>query len=155
MKAFRLAFHSHGARLLSCLGIMALLFVFPLLTPAQDTGYISGTVLDKSGAVVAGAEVVLTNVGGTLTRTTTTNDVGAYVVPGLPGDTYNLTVTAKGFQKFTASKVVLTVAEKARVDVTLTIGALTEEIIVTGESVAQVETQSSASPGTITGKPDR
>ena len=130
---------------------MALLFVFPLLTAAQDTGYISGTVLDKSGAVVAGAEVVLTNIGGTLTRKTTTNDVGAYVVPGLPGDTYNLSVTAKGFQKFTASKIVLTVAEKARVDVTLTIGAVTEEIIVTGESIAQVETQSSALSGTVSG----
>jgi hypothetical protein len=151
VKAFRLACHSHGARLLSLLGIMALLFVFPLLTAAQDTGYISGTVLDKSGAVVAGAEVVLTNIGGTLTRKTTTNDVGAYVVPGLPGDTYNLTVTAKGFQKFTASKIVLSVAEKARVDVTLTIGAVTEEIIVTGESLATVETQSSALSGTVSG----
>ena len=151
MKAFQFAYHSHGARLFSCLGIMALLFVFPLLTPAQDTGYISGTVFDKSGAAVVGAEVVLTNIGGTLTRTTTTNDVGAYVVPGLPGDTYNLTVTAKGFQRFTASKVVLNIAEKARVDVSLTIGAVTEEIVVTGESVAQVETQSSALSGTVTG----
>jgi hypothetical protein len=130
---------------------MALLFVFPLVTAAQDTGYISGTVLDKSGAVVVGAEVVLTNIGGTLTRTTTTNDAGAYVVPGLPGDTYNLSVTAKGFQKFTASKIVLRVAEKARIDVTMTIGAVTEEVIVTGESVAQVETQSSALSGTVSG----
>ena len=151
MKAIPFAYHSHGTRLLSYLGIIALLFVFPLLTAAQDTGYISGTVLDKSGAVVAGAEVVLTNTGGTLTRTTTTNDVGAYVVPGLPGDTYNLSVTAKGFQKYTASKIVLSVAEKARVDVTLTIGAVTEEIVVTGESVATVETQSSALSGTVSG----
>jgi len=44
--------------------------------------------------------------------------VGAYVVPGLPGDTYNLSVTAKGFQKFTANRIVLSVAEKARIDVT-------------------------------------
>jgi hypothetical protein len=151
VKAIRFACHSHGARLLSLLGIIALLFVFPLLTAAQDTGYISGTVFDKSGAAVAGAEVVLTNIGGTLTRTTTTNEVGAYVVPGLPGDTYNLTVTAKGFQKFTASKIVLSVAEKARIDVTMTIGAVTEEVIVTGESVAQVETQSSALSGTVSG----
>ena len=151
MKVFPFAYHSHGARLFSYLGIIALLFVFPLLTAAQDTGYISGTVLDKSGAVVAGAEVVLTNIGGTLTRKTTTNDVGAYVVPGLPGDTYNLSVTAKGFQKFTANRIVLSVAEKARIDVTLTIGAVTEEIVVTGESVAQVETQSSALSGTVSG----
>jgi hypothetical protein len=90
-------------------------------------------------------------VGNTLTRNTVTNDVGAYVIPGLPGDTYNLSVVAPGFQKFTASKIVLTVAEKARIDVTLTIGAVTQEIVVTGESVAQVETQSSALAGTISG----
>ena len=151
MKVIRFARHSQHARLISCLGALAFLLAFPLLSSAQDTGYISGTVFDKSGAAVVGAEVVLTNIGGTLTRTTTTNDVGAYVVPGLPGDTYNLTVTAKGFQRFTASKVVLSVAEKARVDVSLTIGAVTEEIVVTGESVAQVETQSSALSGTVSG----
>jgi len=152
VKAIRFTCHSHGARLLSLLGIIALLFVFPQLTAAQDTGYISGTVFDKSGAAVAGAEIVLTNIGGTLTRTTATNEVGAYVVPGLPGDTYNLSVTAKGFQKFTANRIVLSVAEKARIDVTLTIGSVTEEIVVTGESVAQVETTSSELGSTISGK---
>src|SRR6202030_773102 len=46
----------------------------------------------------------------------------------------------------------LDVAEKARVDVTLTVGAMSEEITVTGESVAQVETESSEIGATITGK---
>ena len=49
-------------------------------------------------------------------------------------------VTATGFQKYTANGVVLDVAQKIRVDVPLTVGAVTEEIVVTGESVAQVET---------------
>jgi len=119
---------------------------------AQDTGYISGTVTDKSGAAVAGAEVVVKNTAGSLTRTTTTNSDGAYVVPGLPGDTYDLIVTAKGFQKFTAQRVVLNVAEKDRIDVQLTVGTITEEVVVTGESVAQVETTSSDLTSTITGK---
>ena len=151
MKEIQIASHSYGVRLLCCLGFIALLFAFPLLTAAQDTGYISGTVVDKSGAAVVGAEVVLTNIGHSLTRTTTTNDAGAYVVPGLSGDTYNLSVTAKGFQKFTASQIVLKVGDKARIDVTLTIGLVTEEVMVTGESVAQVETQSSALSGTVSG----
>ena len=108
-----LTHHAWQVRWLACLGVLALLLLLPLLASAQDTGYISGTVVDKSGAAVSGADVTLTNVGGTLTRNTVTNDVGAYVVPGLPGDTYNLTVTAKGFQRFTASKVVLGVARKS------------------------------------------
>ena len=97
--------------------LMALLL--PLASRAQDTGYISGTVTDKSGAAVVGAEVVLTNAAGSLTRNTTTNTDGAYVISGLPGDTYNLAVTAKGFQKYSVQKIVLNVAEKARIDVIL------------------------------------
>ncbi|HTZ32126.1 MAG TPA: carboxypeptidase regulatory-like domain-containing protein [Methylomirabilota bacterium] len=134
----------------SLIAAAALLILFPSLAAAQDTGYISGTVMDKSGAAVSGADVTLTNAGNTIKRNTVTNDVGAYVIPGLPGDTYNVSVTAKGFQKFTASNVILKVAEKARIDVTLTVGSVTEEVVVTGESVAQVETQSSALSGTVT-----
>jgi len=122
------------------------------LALAQDTGYISGTVTDKSGASVAGAEVVLKNTAGSLTRTTTANTDGAYVITGLPGDTYDLSVTAKGFQKFTAQHVVLNVAEKARIDVQLTVGTVTQEVVVTGESIAQVETTSSDLTSTITSK---
>src|SRR6202790_4644917 len=91
---------------------------------AQDTGYISGTVMDKSGAAVAGADVVVTNTAGSLTRSATSDADGSFTVAGLPGDTYNLIVTAKGFQKYTAQNVKLNVAEKARIDVVLTVGAV-------------------------------
>ena len=124
----------------------------PALALAQDTGYISGTVTDKSGAAVAGADITLTSVSGSITRNTQTNTDGAYVISALPGDTYNLVVTAKGFQKFTAQRVVLQVAEKSRIDVQLTVGTVTEEVVVTGESVAQVQTTSSEVASTITGK---
>ncbi len=134
------------------LGVLVLALALPLASPAQDTGYISGTVTDKSGSAVAGADVLVTDSSGSLTRTTVTNGDGAYVVAGLPGGKYNLVVTAKGFQKYSATKVVLDVAQKIRVDVQLTVGAVTEVIEVTGESVAQVETQSSALSSTITGK---
>ncbi len=74
------------------------------------------------------------------------------MVPALPSGSYDVTVTAKGFQKFQAKGVVLDVAQKSRVDITLTVGAVTEEVIVTGESVAQVDTQSAEIGSTITGK---
>jgi hypothetical protein len=119
---------------------------------AQDTGYISGTVSDKSGAAIADATVVISNVSGATTQTTTTNTDGAYVVAGLPGGSYNITVTATGFQKYTANGVVLNVGSKIRVDVPLTVGSVTEEVVVTGESVAQVETTSAALGTTVSGK---
>jgi hypothetical protein len=133
------------------LGVLVVALALPLASPAQDTGYISGTVTDKSGAAVVGAEVVIKSVGGSLTRTTTSNADGAYVVPGLPGGSYNIAVTAKGFQKYSASGVVLDVAEKIRVDIQLTVGAITEIVEVTGESIAQVATESSEISTTITG----
>ena len=134
------------------LSVLVVALALPLASRAQDTGYISGTVVDKSGSAVVGAEVVLTNAAGSLTRTTSSNTDGAYVISGLPGDTYNIKVTAKGFATYQARGVKLDVAEKTRIDITLTVGAVTEMVEVTGESVAQVETQSSALTATITGK---
>jgi hypothetical protein len=139
-----------GAARLLC-AMLAMLFV-AYASKAQDTGYISGTVTDKTGAVVAGAEVVVASAGGSATHSTTTNADGAYVVAGLPGGSYNIVVTAKGFSKYSAKNVVLDVAQKIRVDIQLSVGAVTEEVVVTGESVAQVETQSSDLTSTITSK---
>jgi hypothetical protein len=139
-----------AARALLCVTLA--LLCAAMVAKAQDTGYISGTVSDKSGAAVVGADVVISSTNGSATHATMTNGDGAYVVAGLPGGSYNLVVTAKGFQRYTAQGVVLDVAQKARVDIQLTVGAVTEEVVVTGESVAQVETQSSALGATITGK---
>lgn len=138
-----------AVRLVVCAAIAILCTAF--VAKAQDTGYISGTVTDKTGAAVAGADVVISSTNGSSTHPTTTNGDGAYVAAGLPGGSYNIVVTAKGFQKYTAKGVVLDVAQKIRVDIQLSVGAVTEEVVVTGESVAQVETQSSAMSTTITG----
>jgi hypothetical protein len=139
------------ARLLQVCAAVIFLFL-PSAARAQDTGYIAGTVSDKSGAAIAGAKVVIATVSGNLSRDTETNADGAYTVAGLPGGTYNLTVTAAGFQKFLAQRVVLDVAQKSRVDVQLQVGVITQEIIVNGEDVAQVDTQSAEIGTTITGK---
>jgi hypothetical protein len=138
-----------AARLLVCAMIAVLCTAF--VAKAQDTGYISGTVSDKSGAAVAGAEVVVSSSTGSQTHSTTTNADGVFAVAGLPGGTYDIVVTAKGFQKYSVQKLVLKVADKISLSVELTVGAVTEEVVVTGESVAQVETQSSALSNTITG----
>ncbi len=137
--------------LLPSLALLALL-LFPALATAQNNALISGTVTDKSGAAVVGAQVVIASTGGNLTRTTETNADGVYVASALPPGTYDLTVSAKGFDKFQAKNVVLDVAQKARVDVVLTVGTITEEVIVSGENVAQVDTQSSEIGSTITNK---
>jgi carboxypeptidase family protein len=81
-----------------------------------------------------------------------TNSSGDYNQSALPQGSYDVTVTAAGFKKFEAKGVVLDVAQKARVDVSLEVGAATTEVVVEGSNVAQVETQSSELAGTVTGK---
>src|SRR5207245_11465831 len=84
------------------IGVLLLIFAailcIPTISLAQDTGYISGTVTDKSGAAVAGAEVVVALVGGNLTRTTETNTDRTYVAAALPARTYDLPVPSTEFE---------------------------------------------------------
>ena len=119
---------------------------------AQTTGSITGTVKDPSGAAVAGANVVVTSPERGITRQMATNSTGEYTESALSAGSYDIIVTASGFKKYQAKGVKLDVAEKARVDVTLEVGSISTEVIVQGENVAQVETQSSDLSGTVTGK---
>jgi len=117
-----------------------------------QNGSITGTVKDPSGAAVAGAAVVVTSPERGINRQTTTNSTGEYNESALSPGSYNIIVSATGFKKFQAKNVTLDVGEKARVDVSLEVGAISTEVIVQGENVAQVETQSSELAGTVTGK---
>jgi carboxypeptidase family protein len=119
---------------------------------AQDTASITGTVTDPSGAAVAGAQVTVNNAAHGISHDATTNGSGDFLFAALPIGSYDITVAATGFKKYQAKSVVLNVAEKARLNVALEIGAATTEIVVEGAQVAQVETQSSDLGGTVTGK---
>jgi hypothetical protein len=117
-----------------------------------QTGSITGTVKDPSGATISGAAVQVTSPERGINRQTTTNSTGEYNESALPPGNYNVIVTAAGFKKYEAKDVKLDVADKSRVDVSLQVGATTTEVIVQGENVAQVETQSSELAGVVTGK---
>src|SRR5258708_26648383 len=132
------------------IGLLAIMFSGALW--AQDTGSITGTVKDSTGAAIPGAAVVVTSPDHGITRQTVSNSAGDYNESALPGGTYNVIVTANGFKKFQAKGVVLDVAQKARVDIALEVGAATTEVTVEGTNVAQVETQSSELAGTVTAK---
>jgi Carboxypeptidase regulatory-like domain len=140
MKSIRLA-----------IGLLVALLCFSVAARAQDTGTFTGTVHDSTGATVAGAEVTISNSSIGLNKPVTTNTDGDWVVPYLPAGSYNISVVAKGFKKYEANGVMLRVGQKARVDVSLEVGAITSEVIVAGEGLAQVETQSAQVGGTITG----
>src|SRR4051812_43502373 len=134
------------------LRLLVTLLALSIAALAQDTGQITGTVKDPSGASVANAQVTVSSPERGINRVTNTNSDGDYLVGGLPGGTYDLNVTAAGFKNYSAKRIVLRVGAKNRADATLQIGAASTEITVEGANVAQVETQSSDLAGTVTAK---
>jgi hypothetical protein len=122
------------------------------IVSAQDSGSISGTVRDNTGAIIPNASVAISNSAEGIDRKTTTNGDGDYLVAGLPRGDYDVTISSTGFKKFEEKGVVLRVASKVRVDALLSVGEITTAVEVLGGSVAQVETDSSELAGTVTAK---
>ncbi len=85
---------------------------------------ITGTVLDPQGAVVAGANVTLTDSTGAI-RKTETSDEGAYRIENLPDGTFTLRVEAIGFTNSETTNIKLPLASESRIDVNLEAGETT------------------------------
>ena len=132
--------------------LVALLLLLPNLLVAQQSSAINGAVTDPTGAAVQNATVTLTNTGQHTTFNAITNTAGEYSIPALEAGTYNLEITAPGFEKFEATSVVLRVSRKERVDAQLTIGATATEVRVSGSDMGVVQTESPEISFTITGK---
>ena len=129
---------------------LVVIFAAPLL--AQNSGSITGTVRDASGAVVPGASVTVTNVDRGTSIATKTNSDGDYLVGGLPPGHYNVAVMQTGFKQFKlAEPITLDVAEKAKQDATLQVGEMATEVSVEANAV-QVQTESPELSSVVTGK---
>ena len=105
------------------------------------TGSILGVVKDRTQAVVTGATVVATNVATNLSEQTTSAVDGTYRFLALPAGTYKVTASAASFQQYTASDIDLKVNDQLRIDVTLEVGSVQQEVNVTANAI-QVETES-------------
>ena len=97
---------------------------------------LNGTILDSTGALVPGATVVAKNIDtGVETRASTTS-AGAYTIPYLPSGPYTLRVTAAGFRTSQQENVILRVGQVQTVNITLEVGAVTEQVNVTASAPA-------------------
>src|SRR6202035_5646521 len=135
-----------GAAMTSKTGTRVCLFVFVGLlfggaVWGQTNGTIRGTVLDQTGAVVPGATVTVTLTGTAGTRSATADKDGAFDIPELAVGSYDLTAEAKGFKKFVAKDVVVTIGHVNLVTVNLQLGGSSETVTVEANA-AQVETTS-------------
>src|SRR5437899_9551696 len=86
-------------------------------------GTIEGTVTDRSGAVLPGVTVTITNTNTGLERVVNTNEKGLYRAPLLPLGTYRVAAEIQGFKKFEQSGVTLSVGQTAVVNANLAVGA--------------------------------
>jgi hypothetical protein len=135
-----------------CLSALGLLLVLACTQGrAQSTqGSIFGSVKDKAGAVVPGADVTLTNTDEGAVRTTKSNGVGEYHFQDVKAGTYSLEVSAAGFEKWSVTGVALEVRQELRLDTSLAIGTVQQEVKVTGDMVSAIDTDTPTISGTFT-----
>jgi hypothetical protein len=98
------------------------------------SGTILGTVTDSSGAVMARAKVTVVNEGTGLTRTLTADTNGEFTAPSLPTGRYTLIAEATGFKTLTLSNIELGVDQRARIDLKLEVGSVSESVTIQAES---------------------
>ena len=118
-----------------------------LVNAQVDTGTIRGRVRDSSGSVVPDALVTVTNLATNAKAVTRTENNGEYLAPLLKVGTYSLTVEKSGFQRFTQTGIQVDVQANLEVNVTLQIGAVTQEVNV--EAAAPLLDTQSANVGQV------
>ena len=134
--------------------VLGAIVIMGLLSPrdaaAQDTGTLSGTVVDASGQVLPGATVTLANEATGGTRTMVTSDRGEFTFRAVQPGTYTVTVELSGFRRYERQHNVVNASSQLSLgDVKLEIGTLSEAVTVTAQGTI-VETKNSDYSGLLT-----
>lgn len=100
----------------------------------SSTGEILGSVADETGAGIVGAQVNLRNASTGEQRSFTTGETGRYTFTLLSPGNYELEVSAPGFRRHLRSGVTLQVGQRATIDISLQLGAVSESVEVSAET---------------------
>ena len=101
------------------------------LSAQIDTGGITGTVTDSSGAIVPGATITLTNDATGVVLSTKSTSTGTYSLNAIRPGTYTLRAEAAGFQTFVDKGLEVHLQSTLTIDVPFTTGAVKQEVTVT------------------------
>src|SRR2546429_5967171 len=115
----------------SIMGIVTLFVACAPATYADVEGTIRGTVVDPSGAAVAGAAVKIVNVATNLERDVTSTGDGSFIAPNLPAGNYAVTVSKAGFRTYKQTGIRLESAATFVVSATLEVGEMSATVEVT------------------------
>lgn len=115
----------------TCALVVLLLISIRPVDAQAVTGTVLGTITDASGAVIANARVLLTNVGTGIVRTEQTNASGNYTFSDVPQGGYSVSVEMANFKKEMRENINVRVNSSIRVDVQLQPGNITQQIEVT------------------------
>lgn len=133
--------------------ILAALLVFPVIVVAQSVASLTGVVTDSTGATVPGASIKVVDTRTGDTHYAKTAGDGSYRIVDLkPGPGYALTVKKDGFETFTISNLYLPVAVAATRDVRLELGSIDQQIVVTGENSATINTTDASIGNVVEGQ---
>jgi len=137
--------------------LLAALFCLIAIAPSAlfaqgNTGTVSGTVTDSSGAVVAGATVTLTYSATGNARPTTTSDKGYYVFPYVNPGTYHVTISKQGFRTTSISNQVVEVGLQLSVNAVLEVGSVSSTVEVTYSPGAELQTMDATVGATLSGE---
>lgn len=116
-------------------GIALASLLFAGSAAAQENAELEGTVTDPSGAAVANAQVIITNMGTGEVRNGTTNGTGLYDFSGLHIGTYNLRVAAGGFESYNKTNIIMNVAQTVTENVALTVGGSNQTVTVAADAL--------------------
>jgi hypothetical protein len=136
---------------ISALAVLLALVLSGTAGLAQATqGSIVGTVKDSKGAVVPDALVTLTNTDEGVVRTTKTNGSGEYIFQDAKAAHYTVDVEAPGFEKWETTGMVLEVRQQLRLDATVAIGTVQQQVTVSADTASAIQTESPTISGTFT-----
>jgi len=118
--------------------IVRLLFMavmtLALASAQTDRGTITGTITDPAHAVVPGATIHARDTATGAEYETVTTATGNYTLASLIAGTYDMTVTAPGFEKYIQNGIGVEVVQVLRVDITMKVGAATESVTVQADA---------------------
>jgi hypothetical protein len=124
---------------LAMFALIAVLAIVVAAPGAAQTASITGRVNDATGAVLPSAKITVKNLATGLERTTNSNESGYYTFSLLQPGRYQMSVESQGFKLLTRSGLVLEVDQRAELNFTLEVGAVTERIEVTA-NIQQLNT---------------